>query len=320
MAALPSVPDGHPVSEEATPDDPLGVRCAHEPRCDVRHVGYLRVAQYRGINCDRPLLVRLSCGGHDVWACGNHRESRCVPCSWRYRRRLARIAEAGSRATGYLYLLTLTAPGDELHHLPNGEPCPCTPPGGVDLSAWNPSAAGFWNHLRTALRRERPDLEYLRAVEVQDRGALHLHVIVWSSQPLDVVHLRRLAIRCGFGHSTDLAPIVAGSKRHAYYVAKYVTKACDSRDDVPWRREVVDQDTGELRRLHTIATYRTWSSSQGWGLTMKEVRRACRQAVEASKRAQVLRDQVPRVPGSGSDGTPGERTVPGVPPPPAPPI
>jgi len=177
-----------------------------------------------------------------------------------------------------MYLLTLTAPGRSEHSLPSGDICPCTPAGGVDLADWNASAAGRWNVLRGAIRRLSPDLEYLRAVEVQKRGALHLHVIVWSPVALDRAHLRRLAIGNGFGHELDLAPIVPGSRKHAYYVAKYVTKACDSRDEVPWRSDVVDLVTGEVQRLHTFAVYRTWSASRGWGLTMKEVRQIAARA------------------------------------------
>jgi hypothetical protein len=200
-----------------------------------------------------------------------------------------------------MYLLTLTAPGNAEHTMPSGDVCPCTPPGGVDLADWNPSAAGLWNVMRGSLRRLSPGLEYLRAVEVQQRGALHLHVIVFSPVELDRVDLRRTAMSYGFGHSLDLAKIVPGSRKHAYYVAKYVTKACDSRDQVPWRADVVDEVTGEVQRLHTSASYRTWSASHGWGLTMKEVRRACQQ----KKKAEGVLDAVQRVPGSDADGVLG---------------
>jgi hypothetical protein len=246
--------------------------------CGLRSSGYLRRGRVAGLDCDQPLRAVRGCGAVEVWACSNHRESKCVPCSWRYRRRLTRIAEAGSRRTGYLYMLTLTAPGDREHSMPSGDVCPCTPAGGVDLADWNASAASRWNRMRTRLRVQVPELEYLRAVEVQKRGALHLHVIVWSPVPLDRIALRRMAIGYGFGHELDLAPVVPGSRKHAYYVAKYVTKACDSRDDVPWRADVLDEESGEVRRMHTVASYRTWSASHGWGLTMSEVRAICARA------------------------------------------
>lgn len=236
------------------------------------------------LDCDQPLRVDLSCGALEYWACANHRASKCIPCSWRYRRQLTRLAEAGTRdaAAGHFYLLTLTAPGDREHRMPSGDLCPCTPAGGTDLGLWNASAAARWNRLRTRLKAAHPATRYLRAVEVQKRGALHLHVIVWSPQLLDPVALRRLAIHYGFGHELDLAPIVPGSRKAAYYVAKYVTKACDERDSVPWRGPVLDRDTGELRIMHTAAAYRTWSASRDWGLTMKQLRASNREHVRHS--------------------------------------
>ena len=256
----------------------------------MRVGGYLRVGRVEGLDCDQPLLVLHSCGATDIRPCGCHRESRCVPCSWRYRRRLTRIADDGAPAGGHLYLLTLTAPGTSAHRMPSGDLCRCTPEGGVRLSEWNPSAAGRWNVLRGRIKRAVPGLEYLRAVEVQKRGALHLHVIVWAPVQLDRALLRRWAIDAGFGHELDLAPIVPGSRKHAYYVAKYVTKACDSRDLVPWSADVVDEDTGEIRRQMVDGRYRTWSSSRGWGLTMRQIKDLC--AAQRRRRLAVLEDQV----------------------------
>jgi hypothetical protein len=126
------------------------------------------------------------------------------------------------------------------------------------------------------------ELEFLRAVEVQDRGALHLHILVWSPEPLDVVRVQDLALTAGFGCVLDLAPIEPGSKRHAYYVSKYVTKACDSRDAVPWMVEVEDEETGELLMVRRDASYRAWSSSRSWGLTMRVIKARCAAAARAA--------------------------------------
>ena len=267
MAALQSVSARPHVSQYRT-------LCAGGP-CRLRDHGYLRVGRVEGLDCDSPLLVVHSCGATDVWACGNHRESRCVPCSWRYRRLLTRIADDGAPHGGYLYLLTLTAPGRAEHRMPSGDWCPCTPQGGVALSEWNPTAAERWGELRAKIKRAVPEFQYLRAVEVQKRGALHLHCIVWSPVPLDRGVLRRWAMTAGFGHELDLAPIVPGSRKHAYYVAKYVTKATDSRDLVPWAADVVDKETGEISRQLVDGRYRTWSASHGWGLTMRQIKAIC---------------------------------------------
>jgi hypothetical protein len=240
------------------------------------------------MDCEKPLrVVCRHCAAETVWACSNHRESRCRPCAARYRRRLVRVAEVGmdARVGGFLYMVTLTAPGRRLHHQADGSECPCTPAGGVDLGEWNASHSRRWNHLRTVLRRDIPDLEYLRAVEVQGRGALHDHAIMWSPVPLTVLRIRPIAIRAGFGHSVDVAPIDPGSRKAAYYVGKYVTKSCDSREDVPWMADVIDCETGEVTRRNVSGRYRTWSSSRQWGITMKEVRALL--AAAAARRARL---------------------------------
>ena len=282
MAAHQSVHD----AQDIAPGHRAPCDCPRDG-CGLRQRGYLRGPRVRGLDCDRPLMLVMSCGHWWVKACGNHRESQCVPCSWKYRRRLVRIAESGcNRPDGYLYMLTLTAPGRELHRMPSGDVCPCTPDGGVDLAVWNPSASARWNRLRTDLRRDTPELQYLRAVEVQKRGALHLHVLVWSPVPLDQAALRRSAIHYGFGHELDLAPVEPGSRRYAYYVSKYVTKACDQREDVPWTVDQLDTETGEIRPSRTVAGYRTWSASQRWGLTMSALKAVS--AAQARRRASVL--------------------------------
>ncbi len=186
-------------------------------------------------------------------------------------------------------MLTLTAPGDRAHALPGGAPCPCTPPGGVDLPLWNATHSRRWNHFRTVMRQDVPEVQYFRGVEVQARGALHDHALVWSPTPLVVSELRKVALRAGFGHALDLAPIEAGSKKCAYYVSKYVTKATDSRDLVPWLAHTVDVETGEITAEVVAGRYRTWSMSRDWGSTMAEVRAAS--AVYARLKADQAADR-----------------------------
>ena len=172
--------------------------------------------------------------------------------------------------------------------MPSGDVCPCTPAGGVDLAKWNAGHSLRWNHLRTVMRRElSPELEYFRGVEVQSRGALHDHAMVWSPVPLQRNVLRGMAIRAGFGHSLDLAPAPPGSKRAAYYVAKYVTKATDARESVPWHGQLVDRETGEVTEGLVDGRYRTWSMSRRWGLTMAAVRAENRAWVNARDAAMV---------------------------------
>jgi hypothetical protein len=272
----------------------------------VRVVGYLRGRRPSWVDCERPLLrVCGFCEAQSVLPCSGHRESQCRPCAARYRRRVSKVVFSGVNGNqGHLYLLTLTAPSEKGAHCKKPrcrgsgrstcghETCPCTPEGGVDLAAWNADHSRRWNQFRTALKRLFPDLQFFRGVEVQDghrggtaRGALHDHCMVRTSSPLVLRQLRALAISCGFGHSVDLAGCAPGSKQAAYYVAKYVTKATDSRRAVPW----VNVETGEL----TDGRYRTWSMSREWGLKMAEVRAAdaaaaAGRAADADARAERL--------------------------------
>lgn len=249
--------------------------CGPDTPHRMRVVGYLRRSGPAGMDCESPLrVVCRACDYVDVWPCQGHRESRCRPCSQRYRRRVRALAHSGmSRGHGFLYLLTLTAPGDSQHTYAGGRlTCRCTPPGGVDLAEWNASHSRRWNHFRTRVKAEYPGLQFFRGVEVQVRGALHDHAMVWSPVPLDLRWLREVAMDAGFGHSVDLAACEPGSKKAAYYVSKYVTKATDSRDLVPWAAEVVDVRTGEVSRGVIAGRYRTWSMSREWGLTMSAVR------------------------------------------------
>jgi hypothetical protein len=100
----------------------------------------------------------------------------------------------------------------------------------------------------------------------------------------------------GFGCVLDLDPIQPGDLRAAAYVSKYVSKATDTRDEVPWVADVADESTGEVRPMHTSARYRTWSASRNWGMTMKALREALREAaIRRAARLLELADDVPAI-------------------------
>ena len=199
-----------------------------------------------------------------------------------------------ARPGRWLYFVTLTAPGDGGHCLPDGSVCRCTPAAGVDLARWNAGHSACWNRWRTWLRSVVPGVEFIRGIEVQKRGALHDHAIIDSPIPLPLARwkaeMRSRAIDAGYGHSFDVTEIAAGSRKAAFYISKYITKACDQRDSVPWAVDVIDLETGELIRGSGAATYRTWSSSRGWGMTMADARSACRDFV--LRRRDVQHDEL----------------------------
>jgi hypothetical protein len=193
----------------------------------------------------------------------------------RYRRRVRRVFMGGHTddAAERIFLLTLTAPGERQHFLPNGQPCECTPPGGVDLASWNPTCGRRWSEFVCYLRRAvNCDVQYAVGRECQERGALHLHAVIRCRKDLTRVRgaLRRIAVRkCGFGHELDVQPV--SSEAAARYVSKYVTEEVGQEGVMPWFR--VDRSTGEISER---PAYRKWSASRRWGLTMRQVREAQR--------------------------------------------
>ena len=221
--------------------------------------------------CDRPNQMRCGgCGAVSVVRCRSSR-SRCAPCSKRYQRNVSRIARSGLvLLPGREYFLTLTAPGEREHLLPSGAPCPCTSESNklddaVSLAVWNGESVHRWNRLHQAIERHYGvKLSYFRATEVQDRGALHFHVIIRVESPckIRVSEVRKLAIRHNFGHAVDVRPVE--DKRAAWYVAKYVTKCSDERELVPY----LNRRTGELGP----GRWRTWTSSRSWGESMRSLR------------------------------------------------
>lgn len=246
------------------------------------------------MDCERPLLQAVSrCGRQfeqEVWPCKNHRSSLCRPCATRYGRRVESLAAHGLNGQdGFIYALTMTAPSHREHCMKAGcdaddcphEKCRCTPAEGLDLGEWNPCAAKMWNRFLLDFERhygERP--AYFRAVEVQDgkrtadgvgRQALHFHVLLRTQVSLSTKTLRKLAVDNGFGHELKLDTLPPGSRAAARYVAKYVTKSCNERDDVPWIIDLVDPETFEVTHEQAPATFRAWSQSKNWGTTMAAI-------------------------------------------------
>lgn len=252
-----------------------------------------------GVRCDRPKLLRAPTGEIFPARCGTSDSNTCGPCAETYRKRVMSIAASGAKSAHAqrTWFLTFTAPGNKAHEMRAGVRCPCTPDEGVDLAQWNGRAVDRWNDLARALARawgvER--FEYFKAVEVQKRGALHLHVIVRLPAPrkLSKTRVRFLAIRHGYGHEVDVQAVnEAGAA--AWYVAKYVAKASSDRHEVPYVHRV----TGEVGP----GRWRTWTTSRMWGESMGSLKRRCRDHVRLNLAPVTGR---PDVPGDGGDGAPG---------------
>lgn len=300
-----------------------GLACC--PERDMRFVGYVSSATQRRVACDRPVRFVCECCGHsEQWTCNCSDARKCLQCSDRNRRRFMRVIEQGlSSGSGYAYFLTVTAPGEAPHrqwvqgkvrHRPE---CSCWDHG-MTLGAWNAQEAACWNRLRTSLARLVDGFAYAGAVEKQERGALHRHVVIRTDEPLLPGQVQALAMAAGYGCVFDL-DACHSDRDLARYVTKklasYVTKSGD-RHEVPWERvgcnhwecrERADRDSGEIPPCE-IATYRLRSQSQSWGVSMKDLRAAA--SLQARARAAALRELaqqldppqvVPVVASTGSD-------------------
>ena len=289
--------------------------------CRVLYARYLRGPAGPRVACDQPVRVVSVCGFERIVDCQTSNWAKCPHCAYTYQRRLRRVIDSGfTRHAGrHTYLLTLTAPGDGPHKrwVPKSlyrkgmrrPDCDCE---AADLGAWNRSAGECWNRFRTSLRRTYPSLEFCRVAEVQERGALHHHVLVVTVDQLLVDQLQLLALAAGYGCVVDLAPVLSGKGLEGYLtktLGGYVTKSVMARQTVPWagRRERLDRQTGEITDAGPACpTFRTHSESRGWGLTMKAVRQAAREHVrrQASLDAVAPTTDSPTAAGAAVSGVP----------------
>ena len=291
-----------------TPTRPPGGTCPGPAEASGPH-RWRAIATWRdvvpeGVDCERPVLVICrGCAHRALFTCKTRHEARCAPCGRRKRRRVVRLAEfgltrprpewGGGHTVG---MLTLTGPGEPGHRRwdvrgprHNRPVCHCR---GNDASThgaarWNPGLGSRWNHLRTVLKRECDgQLEFFRVAEVQKRGYFHLHVLVVTPHRVSVAVVQALALAAGFGCNVDWRPIDNPAEM-ARYVAKYVTKDAEP-GQVPWEVETVDEDTGEIVWQADEASFRAWTQSHGFSMTMGEV---TRMALAASARISAQQDE-----------------------------
>ncbi|WP_349902651.1 replication initiator [Parafrigoribacterium humi] len=152
--------------------------------------------------CARP--IKTASG---VWVrCGSRVKSRCPSCAELYRGDWAAIARSGvfdgPVENFQFYLLTLTAPSfGQVHRVPRpgkqvAGNCGCGVQHSADDAglrgvpldparydyvgqvAWNRDAGLLWDRTRRRVRDRWDSAEYFIVREWQDRGVLHVHVLV----------------------------------------------------------------------------------------------------------------------------------------------
>lgn len=150
--------------------------------------------------------------------CGSRVKSQCESCSELYRGDWAAIARSGifdgPVEQFRFYLLTLTAPSfGQVHRVPRTSQstpvCGCGVRHTVDDAglrgvplnpstydyagqvAWNRDSGVLWDRTRRRVRDRWDSLEYFIVREWQDRGVLHVHVLVridrWEAPAPDVL-------------------------------------------------------------------------------------------------------------------------------------
>lgn len=263
-------------------------------------VGYVRRSESTRLDCAQPLrVVCRDCPHQAFWRCDCSSSAKCPDCAERRRRLVARLVDLGTTqrlGNGFTYFLTLNGPGDNEHRQwrqgrgGNDRPaCDCHRVWErMHRGDWNKGESGCWNRLRLALARlTEGSLTYIGSVETQKRGVLHRHIVLNVDRPLEPAQVGALALAAGYGCVHDLQ-IVRDARKAAWYISKYVMKSAGDRGDVPWRAEVVDHETGEIRTLETTPTFRTWSAAQSWGFTLNGLRDIAR--AQAAARARYLKD------------------------------
>ncbi len=233
-------------------------------------------------DCTRPTVLHCQqCEAALRVKCRATREDKCQGCGKRHRRNVARVFRSGfspDRPDGFFFV-TLTAGGeadglewdrDRCGHSP-GE---CSGDKGcvveaVPMAQWNASAPQRWSWFVTEMRRQlkRP-LQFCGSWEVQARGALHRHVLVWCpgvTQRRFRAAVRLCSRRYDFGRQFDVQSIKGTDAREVARKAGYCAAYCTKGGD---RAESLNMSTGEIKR----GGYRPWSASRGWGQTMKAIR------------------------------------------------
>lgn len=300
------MPNDTRVAEDARPSGTAshnGTGCSERSGHRMSVVGYVRRGERTRMDCAQPLRVVCGdCGHQDFWRCDCSSAEKCSDCAERRRKLIARIVDLGTTdrlGSGYTYFLTLNAPGEKDHRKwrqgrgGNDRPhCDCHRTfEGVTKGEWNAGESACWNRLRLALSRlSEGSLTYIGSVEVQSRGLLHRHVVLNVDRPLTPVEVGDLALAAGYGCVHDLQPIRSAQKA-AWYISKYVTKSAGDRSKAYWRAPVADKQTGEIRVMETLPTFRTWSAAQSWGYTLKGLRDIARaQALARARHLKELED------------------------------
>lgn len=140
------------------------------------------------------------------------------------------------------FMLTVTAPG----RLPGGY---------GTWDEWNATVPNRFARLMRVLRRWMPDVEYARVLELQARGALHVHALVVGWRWADLEMVRALVVAAGFGPRFEIAEVRDERGLARYLASKYLVK---SHETLGRRYRVVQCSRG-FPRTRASADDVTWA-------------------------------------------------------------
>jgi len=233
-------------------------------------------------------VVCVACRFSFTKKCGSARRTKCEPCSGRHRLNVAAVGRSGWLDHGAHRgaFVTLTAPGADVipwdrSRCSHGAEVRCGGGQGCvadadALALWHAGLPQRWSWFMTYLRRALPhvDVQFFKTYELQQRGALHLHVMMRFAGPVSQRSFkaavrgcaRHSVVRFGRQCKVDFVDLSDGDSvaRLAGYCAKYASK---TSDQVPSVR-TISHVTGEVRTV----SVRAWSASKSWGDTMRVLR------------------------------------------------
>ena len=225
--------------------------------------------------CSHPLaMLNVETGELVNVRCGTRSEKKCPGCAWVYKKDTAKILRSGLLDDGACryFFLTLTAPSfGATHNVPKrgerkrcrcgawhdadkdmdlrGVPLDCDEYDYSGQAYFNYRIGGLWNTTLTLLRKWFPDLCFAKVYEWQQRGALHVHIILripaadflGKGDAESLLKKRASSATCGgwmhWGSQNDCREIRGGvsSDKVIGYLKKavsYVTKdVCEERPE-----------------------------------------------------------------------------------------
>lgn len=268
--------------------DPHRRNC-RDPEC-IRYLKFKRTSKYAcnrfhlQIDCDMPVQWACSvCSNFDFGHCESTKQERCKSCSARWLSRHKYKIGHELRQRHNWVEMTLTREGENKFAW-DGNLCRLKHPHkhsgtlgcktfAVDNAVSNTEITADYTHWVTYLRRafKNSDIKILRVYEAQDRGLIHIHLIVVGLPAMSERSLRKkispinkkwnFGSRQGFHLKNVIHATPHQVSRATFYVSKYLTKGSKGWD-------IVDKSTGEIK----FSRQRRISYTRNFSLSMKEIK------------------------------------------------